>query len=107
MQRNHNESFEAYKSRRAESNLAVTMINALTRGGAESSRSTQRRAARNAPNKTPRGIKGMASSHRSPMGRDIAASMAAKRVTGILLAAHEAHLSRIAARKAERAAAQA
>jgi len=107
MQRNENETFDAYKVRRAASNLAVKNINAESRGGSESSRSKQRQAARDAQKKTPRGIKGMASSHRSPMGRDIAASFAAKRLTMARQHSHAMHLAHIATRTAERAAAKA
>lgn len=98
MQRNENESFEAYRARRAKSNHERDQLNATSRSGNLPSARSRR------PSRQSSGIKGIASSARRGMGTDIAAAAAAKRVTNDRIATHEHHLAHMAARKSKRAA---
>jgi hypothetical protein len=69
MERNANESFAAYKVRRAAANLAVKNINRNAHNGGQSARAKLREFAPGFH----AGIKGVASSNRTSMGAGIAA----------------------------------
>jgi hypothetical protein len=101
MERNANESFAAYKVRRAAASLAVKHINWNARSGGQSARAKLREFAPGFHT----GIKGVASSNRTSMGAGIAASAAAKRATSARLWTHRMHVAYLVERKAERAAA--
>lgn len=90
MQRHENESFAAYKVRRANSNAAVKRINRDTKGGPIGSREKQRRDRDN-------------SKHAGAYGRDLIAAAAQRRLTPKRLATHNAYVERMQARKAARA----
>jgi hypothetical protein len=88
MQRKENESFAAYRARRAAANLTTKGINRLARsGGAVSSRKQLR------SDSNPKGT----------YGADIIRKFASQRATPARLATHQAHVAHIAARKARRA----
>jgi hypothetical protein len=89
MQRQENESFSAYRTRRAAANLATKTINRLARGGGTTSGRQQLRS-----NSSPKGT----------YGADIIRTFARQRATPARLATHQAHVEHIAARKARRAA---
>lgn len=86
MQRHENESFDAYKARRANSNAAVKRINQKTKGGTIGSREKARSERDN-------------SKHAGAYGRNLAASFAQKRATPARLKKHRDYLARMEARK--------
>jgi hypothetical protein len=89
MQRQENESFSAYRARRAAANLATKNINRLARSGGTVSSRKQLRSDSN-----PKGT----------YGANIIRTFARQRATPARLATHQAHVEHIAARKARRAA---
>lgn len=90
MQRHPNESFAAYKVRRAAANLAVKGINADTKGGSVTSRASARSKRDN-------------SKHAGAFGRMLSAHFAKLQATPARLEAHRQHLERMAHRKQTRA----
>ena len=92
MQRHENESFDAYKARRANSNAAVKRINRESKSGPVGSREKQRRDRDN-------------SKHAGSYGRNLMAASAQKRATPSRLATHNAYVERMQSRKAARASA--
>lgn len=91
MQRHENESFDAYKARRAIANLETKNFERYTKGGNSTSREMQRRDCDN-------------SKHAGQYGKSLIAHFATLRATPALLAKHKQHLQADAARKATRAA---
>jgi hypothetical protein len=89
MQRQENESFSAYRTRRAAANLVTKSINRLARSGGTTSSRQQLRS-----NSNPKGT----------YGADIIRKFASQRATPARLATHQAYVEHIAARKARRAA---
>lgn len=87
MQRHENESFDAYKIRRANSNAAVRRINDDAKGGSVGSREKFRRERDN-------------SKYAGAYGRDIIAAFAQKRATPARLKKHLAYIERQKARRA-------
>lgn len=67
MQRHENESFAAYKQRRADENFKTSRINHKTKGGSISSREKQRDAAKSAGTR----LGGYGENLRSAMNRNI------------------------------------
>lgn len=91
MQRHENESFDAYKARRANSNAAVRRINHDAKSGGKIGSREKARSDRDN------------SKHAGAYGRNLAASFAQKRATPSRLKKHLAYLDRQASRKAMRA----
>lgn len=89
MQRKENESFAAYKERRAESNLAVKQLNAQSKGGSIGARANFRASREH-------------SRFAGAYGKAITASFSEKRVTVARLATHSKHLAHMASRTAAR-----
>jgi len=90
MQRNENESFDAYKARRAASNLAVKLINKGTKGGTVSARAKLRDALRDAGK-----LRGL-------YGANILAQFAQRNATAGRLIAHKSYGERIENRRQQR-----